>query len=97
MNENSWEKNYLDDVMLELGMTKSVKHFTLDAAKVTRVIELDELNVALDMFITLTNVDFNEHNPNYNTKALQNTITYLSTLKLGSELSEKIEVMQMVF
>lgn len=80
-----------------LGLNAEKRRFELEANKVTKAMELEELSTSIDMFIALTNVDFNENNPHYNQKAVQNTIAYLATLSLGTELSEKVEVMQMIF
>ncbi|KAL4486878.1 hypothetical protein ABPG72_009642 [Tetrahymena utriculariae] len=97
LNTNEKDKQFLEIIMADYDMKKDAIKFTLDKEKVNRQQELEELLTALDLFLTLTNVDFNEINPNYQQKALQNLIAYMSGLNIGQDGREKVEVMQMVY
>ncbi|EAR90712.1 hypothetical protein TTHERM_00706270 (macronuclear) [Tetrahymena thermophila SB210] len=97
LNANEKDKQFLELIMSDYDMKKDAIKFTLDKEKVSRQQELEELLTALDLFLTLTNVDFNETNPNYQQKALQNLIAYMSGLNIGQDGREKVEVMQMVY
>lgn len=83
--------------MDDYSIIKENIEFSLDKEKVTRVLELEELTIILDLLLAITNVEFNEINPNYNQKPLQTTIAYLSGLQIGTDLSEKVEVMKMIY
>lgn len=52
------------------GIKPSEIGFSLDKDRISRLLELEEITIALDLLLTLTNVDFHEINPHYNHKPL---------------------------
>lgn len=70
LNENVQDKDFLKVIMEGYGIKPSEIGFSLDKDRISRLLELEEITIALDLLLTLTNVDFHEINPHYNHKPL---------------------------